>query len=159
MTTNLNAFTCQSFHGWFVSAQLMRRQRRLSTLLRGTLFKFMYTHVLIKIVAEIWRETVRPPRNCPVVVRYYSHNTFYMGLAQDTEMKFGSIGNNSKNHLVSGLCPSTGILNTIKHTVPETGSVSVFRWAKGNTSSVGSVQKKAKVSQGTYNFVLRSVWI
>jgi hypothetical protein len=32
-----------------------------------------------------------------------------------------------QNHRVSGLCPSSGILNNGKHNVSETGSVSVLR--------------------------------
>jgi hypothetical protein len=41
---------------------------------------------------------------------------------------------NTQNHRVCGLCPSSGILDTIKHKVSETGCVSVFRLAlsKGN---------------------------
>jgi hypothetical protein len=34
---------------------------------------------------------------------------------------------NTQNYWVSGLCPSSGILNTRKHNVSETGSVSVLR--------------------------------
>jgi hypothetical protein len=33
----------------------------------------------------------------------------------------------SQNHWVFGLCPSSGILETTKHNVSETGSVSVLR--------------------------------
>jgi hypothetical protein len=33
---------------------------------------------------------------------------------------------NTQNYWVSGLCPSSGILNTGKHNVSETGSVSKF---------------------------------
>jgi hypothetical protein len=33
----------------------------------------------------------------------------------------------SENYWVSGLCPLSGILNTIKHNVSETGSASVLR--------------------------------
>jgi hypothetical protein len=36
---------------------------------------------------------------------------------------------------VSGLCPSSGILNTRKH-VSKTGSVSVLKWGEGDTSAV-----------------------
>jgi hypothetical protein len=34
---------------------------------------------------------------------------------------------NIKNYLVFGLCPQSGILETRKHNVSETGSVSVLR--------------------------------
>jgi hypothetical protein len=48
---------------------------------------------------------------------------------------------NTQNYWVSGLCPSTGILNTRKHNVTETASVSVLRWREGHTYSVGSLIK------------------
>jgi hypothetical protein len=38
-----------------------------------------------------------------------------------------------------GLYPSSKSVNTRKHNVSETGSVSVFRWRKGDTSSVESL--------------------
>jgi hypothetical protein len=38
---------------------------------------------------------------------------------------------NTQNHWVSGLCPSSGILNSREHNVSETGSVSVLRWERG----------------------------
>jgi hypothetical protein len=34
---------------------------------------------------------------------------------------------NTQNYWVSGLCPSPGILDTRKHNLSETGSVSVLR--------------------------------
>jgi hypothetical protein len=40
-----------------------------------------------------------------------------------------------------GLCPSSDILETIKHNVSETGSVSVLRWGGEDTYSVGSLRK------------------
>jgi hypothetical protein len=40
---------------------------------------------------------------------------------------------NTQNYWVSGLCQSSGILNTRKHNVPETGSVSVLRWGETPT--------------------------
>jgi hypothetical protein len=36
---------------------------------------------------------------------------------------------------ISGLCLSSGIINTRKHTVPETGSASVLRWGQGDINS------------------------
>jgi hypothetical protein len=42
------------------------------------------------------------------------------------------------------LCSSSGILNTIKHSVSETGSVPVFRWGEGDTYSVGSLRKSSR---------------
>jgi hypothetical protein len=45
-----------------------------------------------------------------------------------------------ENYWVSGLCPSSGILNTRKH-VSETGSVSVLRGREGDTYYVGSLRK------------------
>jgi hypothetical protein len=43
---------------------------------------------------------------------------------------------NTHNYWVFGLCPSCGILETRKHNVLETGSVSVLRWGE-DTYSVG----------------------
>jgi hypothetical protein len=40
-----------------------------------------------------------------------------------------------------GLCPSSGILYTTKHSVSEAGSVSVLRWGEGDTYSLGSFTK------------------
>jgi hypothetical protein len=40
---------------------------------------------------------------------------------------------NIQNYWVSGLCPSSGILNTRKHNVSETGSVSIMKWGEGDT--------------------------
>jgi hypothetical protein len=37
---------------------------------------------------------------------------------------------NTQNYWFFGLCPSSGILETRKHDVSETGSVSVLRWAE-----------------------------
>jgi hypothetical protein len=42
---------------------------------------------------------------------------------------------NTQNYWVSGLCPSSRILNTRKHNVSETGSVSVLRW-RGDTPTL-----------------------
>jgi hypothetical protein len=48
---------------------------------------------------------------------------------------------NTQNYWVSGLCPSSGILNTRKHNVSKTGSISVLRKGEGDTYSVGSLRK------------------
>jgi hypothetical protein len=55
---------------------------------------------------------------------------------------------NTENYWVSGLCPSSGILNTGKHTVSENGSVSVLRCEEGDAYSVGSVRKSLPQSLG-----------
>jgi hypothetical protein len=47
----------------------------------------------------------------------------------------------TQNYWVFGLCPSSGIVETRKHNVSETGSVSVLRWEGINTYSVGSLRK------------------
>jgi hypothetical protein len=39
----------------------------------------------------------------------------------------------TQNYWIFGLCPSSGIVETIKHNVSETGSVSVLRWEGGTT--------------------------
>jgi hypothetical protein len=43
---------------------------------------------------------------------------------------------NTQIYWVSGLVPSSWILNTRKHNVSETGSISFFRWVEGDTYSV-----------------------
>jgi hypothetical protein len=48
---------------------------------------------------------------------------------------------NTQNHWDSGLCPSSGILNTRKHNVSVSGSFSVLRWGKGDNYSVGSLRR------------------
>jgi hypothetical protein len=51
---------------------------------------------------------------------------------------------NTQHYWVFGLCPSSGVLETIKHNVSETGSVSVFKCVCGggeDTYSVGSLRK------------------
>jgi hypothetical protein len=47
---------------------------------------------------------------------------------------------NFQNYWVSGLCPSSGILNARKHNFSESGSVSVLRG--GDTYSVGFLRKR-----------------
>jgi hypothetical protein len=44
------------------------------------------------------------------------------------------------------LCPSSGILNTRKHNVKGTGSVSVLRRGEGDTYFVGSLRKSSRFS-------------
>jgi hypothetical protein len=48
---------------------------------------------------------------------------------------------NTQNYWIAGLCPSSGILNTRKHNVSETGSVSVVRSGEGGTYFVGSLER------------------
>jgi hypothetical protein len=43
------------------------------------------------------------------------------------DMPYIKISAHSQNYWISGLCPMSGILNTRKHDIPETGSVSIFR--------------------------------
>jgi hypothetical protein len=47
----------------------------------------------------------------------------------------------NQNYWVFGLFPSSGILDTRKHDVLETGCVSVLRWRGEDTYSVGSLRK------------------
>jgi hypothetical protein len=49
--------------------------------------------------------------------------------------------NHPQNHWVSGLCPSSEILNTRKHTVSEIGSISIFRWEETGTYYTASLRK------------------
>jgi hypothetical protein len=44
---------------------------------------------------------------------------------------------NNQKHWVCAPCPSSRILNTRKHNVSRSGSVSVFMWGEGDTCSVG----------------------
>jgi hypothetical protein len=48
---------------------------------------------------------------------------------------------NTQNHWVSGLYTLSGILNTGKLNVSETGSVTVLRCGEGGAYSVGSLRK------------------
>jgi hypothetical protein len=56
----------------------------------------------------------------------------------------------TQSYWIYGLCPSSGILNTRKQNVLETGSVSVFTRGEGDTSYIGSFREKANLirSQG-----------
>jgi hypothetical protein len=47
----------------------------------------------------------------------------------------------TQNYCVLGLCLSSGILETRKHNISETGSVCVLRWGEEDTYSVGSLRK------------------
>jgi hypothetical protein len=46
---------------------------------------------------------------------------------------------NTQNHWVFGLCPLSGILESRKHNISETGSVSVLGGGGGNTPTVPDV--------------------
>jgi hypothetical protein len=48
---------------------------------------------------------------------------------------------NPENHWVSGLCPSSRILNNEKCNISETGSVSVLRCEERDIYFVGSLRK------------------
>jgi hypothetical protein len=64
--------------------------------------------------------------------------------------------NNTQNYWISGLCPSSEILNSRKHNVSETGSVSVLRRGEGDTFSVESF-RRANLNYWT-EFPKRSVF-
>jgi hypothetical protein len=64
--------------------------------------------------------------------------TFLLSSAIESE---DTDGGNTQNDCVSGLCPSSGILNNRKHSSSETVSVSVLRRREGDTYSVGSLRK------------------
>jgi hypothetical protein len=52
---------------------------------------------------------------------------------------------NTQDYWVFGLCPSSGILDTRKHDVSETGSVPVLRWRRGeDTYSVGPLHLRTE---------------
>jgi hypothetical protein len=53
-----------------------------------------------------------------------------------------------QNYCVFGLCPSPGILETRKHNVSETGSVSVLRW-NGETPFLLGLLERANLSHWT----------
>jgi hypothetical protein len=52
-----------------------------------------------------------------------------------------------QNYLVSGLFPSSGILETIKHDVSETGSVSVLRCGGEDTYSAGFLRQRLRLAR------------
>jgi hypothetical protein len=79
---------------------------------------------------------------------------------------------NTQNYSVFGLCPSSGILETRKHNVLETGSVSVLRWegeahtplgplerANLNHWTTRQVKVKVKVKVILRQTVSRPVWL
>jgi hypothetical protein len=47
----------------------------------------------------------------------------------------------TQNYWVFGLCPSSGILETRKHNISESRSVSVHRWEGQDTSSLESLRQ------------------
>jgi hypothetical protein len=67
----------------------------------------------------------------------------------------------SLNRWLSGLCPSSGILNTRNHNVSETGSVSVLRWGpwKELTSATRlcTVQNSGRWTKSRKPFIPRAV--
>jgi hypothetical protein len=48
---------------------------------------------------------------------------------------------NTQNYWVFGLCPSSGILETRKHSISETGSVSVLRWGGKTPTLLGPLER------------------
>jgi hypothetical protein len=48
---------------------------------------------------------------------------------------------NTQNYWVFGLSPSSGIIETRKHDVSETGSVSVFRWGGKTSTQLGPLER------------------
>jgi hypothetical protein len=48
---------------------------------------------------------------------------------------------NTQNYWIFGLCPSSGILETRKHNVSETGSVSVLRWREETPILLGPLER------------------
>jgi hypothetical protein len=51
----------------------------------------------------------------------------------------------TRNYWVFGPCPSSGILETRKHNVSETGSVSALRWG-GETPTVLGLLERANLN-------------
>jgi hypothetical protein len=60
----------------------------------------------------------------------------------------------AQNYWDSGLCPSSGILNTRKHNLPEIRSVFLFRSEEGDIYSSGFLRKSYPQSL-THSFHLR----
>jgi hypothetical protein len=48
---------------------------------------------------------------------------------------------NTQNYYVSGLCPMSGILNTIKHNVSECESVSILKWGRETPTQLGPLER------------------
>jgi hypothetical protein len=64
-----------------------------------------------------------------------------------------------QNYRVSGLCPSSGILNTRKHNVSKTGPVSVLGWGEGTPILLGSLER-ANLNHWSSDSTLRKwIWI
>jgi hypothetical protein len=57
---------------------------------------------------------------------------------------------NTPEYWVSGICPLSGILNTGKHNVSETGSVSFIRCEGGDTYSVGHLERASLYHRTTH---------
>jgi hypothetical protein len=76
----------------------------------------------------------RDSGNCFSVVKL----TYWYKKTEDRIWRILTMVYDTQNYWVSGLRPSSGILNTRKHNVSETGSVSILRWGEGDTYSVGS---------------------
>jgi hypothetical protein len=53
----------------------------------------------------------------------------------------------TQSYWVSGLCPSSGILNTGENKVLETGSVSILRWGVGTTHTLLGPLERANLSR------------
>jgi hypothetical protein len=100
------------------------------------------------------RETRRMPRG--TLVRGISNSTefwtqHFRNLTQDRDRcnrqvkqasscriwRVLTMVHNTQNYCIYGPCPLSGILNTIKQKVSETGSVFVLTWGEGDTYSVG----------------------
>jgi hypothetical protein len=58
---------------------------------------------------------------------------------------------NTQNYWVFGLFPLPGILETRKHDVSETGSVSVFRWGGKTPTHLGLLERANLDKQKTLN--------
>jgi hypothetical protein len=67
-----------------------------------------------------------PPQNCCLIFRVLVLTNDMRNRSQDTQ-----------NYWVFGLCPSSGIIETRKHSVSETGSVSVLRWGEKTSTLLG----------------------
>jgi hypothetical protein len=60
-----------------------------------------------------------------------------------------------QDHLVSGLCSSSGILTARRHNVSETGSVSFFTIGEGDTTLFDPLER-ANLSQRTMDQIHKS---
>jgi hypothetical protein len=62
---------------------------------------------------------------------------------------------NTQNYWVSGLCPLSGILNTRKHNVSETGPVSVLMGVKETPTLLGPLER-ANLNHWSSPLILRT---